>query len=141
MPNMGPYKPKNAHEYKNTYYDKKSSEHGHYEPKKGPRRYGGDGSIARVTHMTWVEDNRDFSPKTSAPTPEAKPEPAKESTPIELSPEAAQAKERVNNYKDSIDATQGSDFSTDDSTETETKAQGLADKYKLNLIGQAVPGS
>ncbi len=40
-----------------------------------------------------------------------------------------------------MDGTQGSDFSTDDSPETEAKAQGLANKYKLNLIEQAVPGS
>ena len=132
---------KSAHEYKNTYYDKKSSEHGHYEPKKGPRRYGGDGSIARVTHMTWVEDNRDFSPKTSAPAPEAKSEPAKAPTPVEHSDEIKQAKERVGNFKADLNGTQGSDFSTDDSPETEAKAQGLADKYKLNLIEQAVPGS
>ena len=132
---------KSAHEYKNTYYDKKSSEHGHYEPKKGPMRHGGDGSMARVTHMTWVEDNRDFSPKTSAPTPETKSEPAKAPTPIEYSSEIQEAKERVNNFKTNMDGTQGSSFSTDNPPETEAKDQGLTNKYKLNLIEQAVPGS
>ena len=80
----------------------------------------------------------------AAPTPEPEvpaSEPAKERTPIEHSPEVKQAKERVSNFKASIDGTQGSDFSTDDSAETEAKAQGFADKYKLNLIEQAVPGS
>lgn len=82
------------------------------------------------------------APVTAAPTPEPEvraSEPAKERTPIEHSPEVKQAKERVGNFKAGLNGAQGSDFSTDDSTEAE--AQGLADKYKLNLMGQAVPGS
>lgn len=142
MPNgKGPSKPKNAYQYNNTKYAKKTSEHGHYEPEITGKRYGLDGSMANFTTMNWVEDNRDFSPETPAPTPEANPEPAKERTPIEHSDEIKQAKERVGNFKTNMDGTQGSDFSTDNPPETEAKAQGLADKYKLNLMEQAVPGS
>ena len=82
------------------------------------------------------------APVTAAPTPKPEvpaSEPAKERTPIEHSLEVKQAKERVGNFKAGLDGTQGSNFSTDDSIAA--KAQGLADKYKLNLIEQAVPGS
>ena len=72
-------------------------------------------------------------------------EPEKERTPIEHSDEIKQAKERVRAYEDNImsglDGTQGSDFSTEDSTETEAQAQGFFNNYKLNLMEQAVPGS
>ena len=82
------------------------------------------------------------TPAASTPEPEVSAsEPDKEHTPIEHSDEIKQAKERVGNFKAGLNGIQGSDFSTDDSTETEAKAQGLADKYKLNLIEQAVPGS
>ena len=82
------------------------------------------------------------TPAASTPEPEVSAsEPDKEPTPIEHSDEVKQAKERVGNFKAGLNGIQGSDFSTDDSTETEAKAQGLADKYKLNLIEQAVPGS
>ena len=82
--------------------------------------------------------------EATAPTPEPEvsaSEPAKESTPIENLPKVKEAKERVGNFKTNMDGQAGSDFSTDDSAETEAKAQRLADKYKLNLIEQAVPGS
>jgi hypothetical protein len=102
MANMGKYKPKNAYEYKNTYYDEKSSDHGHYEPEVTGKRYGRDGSMARVTQMRWVEDNRDFSPEASAPTPEtAPPEPTSPdvSPEIEYSPEIQNAQQLVNRFE------------------------------------------
>lgn len=89
-----------------------------------------------------VDTPEPVTPAASTPEPEVSAsEPAKERTAIEHSDEIKQAKERVGNFKAGLNGTQGSDFSTDDSTETEAKAQGLADKYKLNLIEQAVPGS
>ena len=159
MPNMGGYKPKNAHQYNNTKYRKKTSEHGHYEPEITGKRYGRDGSMANFTTMNWVEDNRELTQAAPVAEPKPEPEPAKEPTPVEHSPEVKQAKERVNNYKQqTIDGTTGSDFSTEGATaETngisfepgktdtqaynpnagnEEEAQGFADKYKLNLINK-----
>ena len=102
MANMGAYKPKNAYEYENTYYDKKSSDHGHYEPEVTGKRYGRDGSMAPITEMRWVEDNRDFSPKSSAPTPETSPpEPTSPdvSPEIEYSPQIQNAQQFVNRFE------------------------------------------
>ncbi len=51
---------------------------------------------------------------TPAPEPEAEAKPeAAAPTPVELSPEVAQAKERVNNFKNSIDGSAGSLFNSD----------------------------
>ena len=87
-----------------------------------------------------VDTPEPVTPAASTPEPEVSAsEPAKERTAIEHSDEVKQAKERVGNFKAGLNGAQGSDFSTDDSTEA--KAQGLADKYKLNLMEQAVPGS
>ena len=108
--------------------------------------------------------------EAEAPKAEAAPEPEVsiptpvEEGPIEFSPEVAQAKERVNNWKGSIDGTSGSTFSTSAPTETPEpdampnsvsfapaeintpaykpndgnaeQAQSLADKYKLNLLNK-----
>ena len=102
------------------------------------------------------------------PEPEAPaPEPEKDKGPIEYSPEVAQAKERVAAFK--MNGNAGSTFNTEASATTEAatagtnsisfepakidtpaynpdagneeEAQSFADKYKLNLIEQAVPGS
>ena len=102
MANMGAYKPKNAYEYDNTYYDEKSSDHGHYEPEVTGKRYGRDGSMAPITEMRWVEDNRDFSPESSASTPEpAPPEPTSPdvSPETEYSPQIQKAQQYVNRYE------------------------------------------
>tara|TARA_R110001592_G_scaffold3027_1_gene16859 strand:+ start:293 stop:889 length:597 start_codon:yes stop_codon:yes gene_type:complete len=98
----------------------------------------------------------------AASKPEAAAEPAQPKTPISLSPEVAQAKERVAAYK--MDGNAGSTFSTESSAPAEAatagtngisfepgkidtqaynpnagneeEAQGFADKYKLNLINK-----
>lgn len=105
------------------------------------------------------------APAQQAPTPEpeAPAEPAKDKGPVELSPEITQAKERVAAYK--MDGNAGSTFSTEASAPAEASAagsnsvsfapakidtptynpnageeaaQGLADKYKLNLINKGI---
>ncbi len=77
-------------------------------------------------------------------TPEAKPKPeAAAPTPIELSPEVAQAKERVNSYKNSIDGTAGSVFDSDnvdynslneEQAPTEDAASSFLDAKKSKLM-------
>jgi len=69
-----------------------------------------------------------------APEPEVVTEPEKDKGPVEYSPEVASAKERVQKFKGTMDGFAGSTFNTDASNEEE--AQGLADKYKLNLLGK-----
>ena len=123
---MGAYKPKNAYEYNNTNYDEKSSDHGHYEPEVTGKRYGRDGSMAPVTQMRWVEDNRDFSPETSAPTPEtAPPEPTSTdvSPEIEYSPEIQKAQQFVNRFE------QGS------SPYNDLSSQDFLNSYKQGVTG------
>ena len=112
-----------------------------------------------------VKEKKAEAPKTeAAPEPEVSIPTPVEAKPIEYSPEVAQAKERVNNWKGSIDGTAGSTFNTSAPTETpepdampnsvsfapaETdtpaykpndgnaeQAQRLADKYKLNLLNK-----
>ena len=97
---------------------------------------------------------------TPAPTPEPEapaPEPKKDKEPVIQSPEIADAKERVANYKQqSIDGNAGSDYSTEASTagtngisfepakidtpaydpDAGKEAQGFADKYKLSLLNK-----
>ncbi len=109
---------------------------------KTPQKGGGFKYGEKRMIYKKVDTPAPVTPAASTPEPEAAAlEPAKERTPIEHSPEIKQAKERVGNFKTNMDGTQGTAFSTDDSPETEAKAQGLADKYKLNLIEQAVPGA
>ena len=79
---MGAYKPKNAYQYNNTKYAKKTSEHGHYEPEITGKRYGRDGSMANFTTMNWVEDNREVTQAA----PVAEPEPPKEEPKAPVTP-------------------------------------------------------
>jgi len=93
------HKPKSAYDYENTYYDKKTSDHGHYEPEVTGKRHGRDGSQAAITEMRWVEDNRTFeAPPVNTP-PEAAPEPMPEQ--IE-EPKVIQS-ERVQKAQDLVD--------------------------------------
>ena len=74
-----------------------------------------------------------------APQPDEAPEPSAPKGPVQLSPEVQQAKERVNNYKDSINGNEGSLFDSNETepaveNDAEKEAQGFADKYKLNLM-------
>ena len=82
-----------------------------------------------------IEKPTSTAPAQQAPAPEAKPEPEKKPAgPIELSPEVQQAKERVNNYQDSIDGSQGSMFSTDEPKSTnEEAAVNFLDNKKSSL--------
>ena len=112
--------------------------------------------------MIYKKVEQKQAPAQQAPEPEAPAEPAKDKGPVELSPEVAQAKERVANYK--MDGNAGSTFSTSAPTETPEpdampnsvsfkpaeintpaynpnagnaeQAQGFADKYKLNLLNK-----
>lgn len=110
-----------------------------------------------------VKEKKAPAPKPEAAAPKA-PEPEKDKGPVELSPEITEAKERVNNWKGSIDGTAGSLFSTSEPAKTPEpdampnsvsftpaeidtptynpnagnaeQAQGFADKYKLNLLNK-----
>lgn len=124
MANMGAYKPKNAYQYNNTKYAKKTSDNGHYEPEVTGKRYGRDGSMANFTTMNWVEDNRDFSPEASEPTPEiAPPEPDSPdvSPEIEYSPEIQSAQNFVDKYERTA------------SPYTDSSSQDFLDFYKQRL--------
>ena len=106
MPNMGPQKPKNAYQYNNTKYAKKTSEHGHYEPEITGKRYGLDGSMANFTTMNWVEDNRDFS--STELQPEVAQEVEQELPPeVQLSNRAASANAATQAYEDVLLNRQG----------------------------------
>jgi hypothetical protein len=112
-----------------------------------------------------VKQKKAEAPKAeAAPEAKAPAEPEKDKGPVKLSPEVAQAKERVNNWKSSIDGTAGSTFATSAPAETPEpdampnsvsfapaeintpaykpndgnaeQAQSLADKYKLNLLNK-----
>ena len=80
------------------------------------------------------------APVEQAPAPEAEPEVEKRpATPIELSPEIQQAKERVNNYENSIDGSQGSTFSTEEPKPTNNvAAASFLDSKKSSLIDKMV---
>ena len=132
------------------------------QSKKSRKGGGFDYGEKRMIYKK-VEQKQAPAQQAPAPEPEA-PEPEKDKGPVELSPEVAQAKERVNNWKGSIDGTAGSTFNTNAPTETpepdampnsvsfspaETntpaykpndgnaeQAQNFADKYKLNLLNK-----
>ena len=110
---MGAYKPKNAYEYNNTNYDEKSSDHGHYEPEITGKRYGRDGSMAPVTQMRWVEDNRSFEAPDAAPeAPEAPPmEPVAQSE-IPTSDQVSKAQDLVDSYTSGIITGSNSPYKT-----------------------------
>ena len=103
MPNLGKYEPKSPYEYQNTYYDEKTSDHGHYVPEVTGKRYGRNGDHAKVTQMRWVEDNRSFeAPDNSndaAPVVEAPPE---KDSPVYASEQSSKAQDLVNTYKTNI---------------------------------------
>ena len=84
-----------------------------------------------------ASEANDSTPVAPAPAPEPEAEAeTKPATPVELSPEVAQAKERAAAYK--MDGNAGSLFSTDEpqAAEAEPDAQSFADKYKLNLLNK-----
>ena len=138
MPNMGGHKPKSAHEYQNTYYDDKTSDHGHYEPEITGKRYGRDGGQAKVTTMRWVEDDRSFEspkapaePKTDeAPAPEPKPTP-------QTSEQLKQAQDLVNSYTSDIMNNDSSIYNapsdTPQASTSATAAESFLKSKKLDL--------
>jgi hypothetical protein len=122
---------------------------------KGKDVVGKQWQTAPVFSMLPEAEEKESTPAPAPAEPAPEPEPEKERTPIEHSPEVQQAKERVANYENDvmsgktsddifmnannpIDGSQGSDFTTE---APDADAQNFADKYKLNLIQQAVPGS
>ncbi len=107
MPNLGKYEPKSPYEYQNTYYDKKTSDYGHYEPEITGKRYGRNGDHATVTQMRWVEDDRKFeAPAADAPVEEYS-EPTEEPL-VQLSQRAASANAGTDAYENVLLNRQGS---------------------------------
>ena len=147
------------------YQDQEPADYLHTRTTRGA---GKDGMVTKNGRAAYYKIEKPVGPATTAPTPEpeAPAEPAKDKGPIVHSPEVAQAKERVAAYK--IDGNAGSTFNTEASAPAEAatagtngvsfapgkidtqaynpnpskkEAQNFADKYKLNLMEQAVPGS
>ena len=119
------------------YQDQEPEDYLHSRTTKGAGRDGLKYTNSKVGYYK-IEKPTDSAPEAPASTPEAPEAETKPATPVELSPEVAQAKERVNNYKDSLDGNAGSLFSTDEpqAAEAEPDAQSFADKYKLNLLNK-----
>ena len=125
---------------------------------KTPQKGGGFKYGEKRMIYKKVDTPAPVTPAAPTPEPEAPaPEPKKDKGPVVHSPEVAQAKERVNNYKQqSIDGNAGSDYSTEASTagtngisfepgkidtpaydpDAGKEAQGFADKYKLSLLNK-----
>tara|TARA_Y100000385_G_C13004753_1_gene598901 strand:- start:52 stop:579 length:528 start_codon:yes stop_codon:yes gene_type:complete len=164
---MGAYKPKNANEYKNINYDEQSSSYGHYKPEIIGKRYGRDGSMAPVTQMRWVEDDRKFeAPPIVVSEPESNPAPQE---PTQLSETAARANAQADAYEKTLMTRDGSnifandknviaDFNTLSATNfadeiapkmpnelkaarSNAYAQNYADDYKLALSDQLKSGT
>ena len=119
------------------YQDQEPEDYLHQRTTKGAGRDGVKYTNSKVGY--YKIEKPDDSTSAPTPAPEAKPEAETQpSSPVELSPEVAQAKERVSNYKNSRDGSAGLDFSTDEpqAAEAEPDAQSFADKYKLNLLNK-----
>ncbi len=121
------HKPKSANAYQNTYYDKKTSEYGHYVPEVTGKRHGRDGSQAPITEMRWVEDNRQFS----SPQQEQAPAPAAETSPVDtqLSNDVADASAYTDAYERKILPKQG-DIAVGGDLDP---VQGFKDAYQSKL--------
>ena len=116
------------------YQDQEPADYLHTRSTKGAGR---DGMQTRYSKAAYYKIEKPSEPAPVAPAPEPEPEAeTKPATPVELSPEVAQAKERVAAYK--MDGNAGSLFSTDEpqAAQAEPDAQSFADKYKLNLLNK-----
>ena len=133
---MGAYEPKNAYEYNNTNYDDKTSEYGYYEPEITGKRYGRDGSMAPVTQMRWVEDNRDFSP---AELPQAVAQEAEQVLPpeVQLSNRAASANAATQAYENVLLSKQGDSTIRGDSSPVQDYKNAYQDNLTEELKAKA----
>ena len=129
MPNMGAYKPKNAYEYNNTYYDDKTSDYGHYEPEITGKRYGRDGSMASIKEMRWVEDNGQFSGPDATETQASLPAAPAPSAEVQLSVRAAEANAATEAYEKNLLTRQGDATILNDSS----PVQDYKNAYQNNL--------
>ena len=118
------------------YQDQKPEDYLHSRTTRGAGKDGMETSNSKTAYYK-IEKPTDSAPE--APQPDKEPTAPEAPTPVELSPEIQQAKERVKNYEASIDGTAGSLFQSNETepaveNDAEKEAQGFADKYKLNLM-------
>ena len=94
------------------YQDQEPEDYLHTRTTRGA---GKDGMQTSNSKTAYYKIEKPAGPASEAPasTPEAPEAETKPATPVELSPEIQQAKERVKNYEASIDGSAGSNFNSD----------------------------
>ena len=80
------------------YQDQEPADYLHTRTTKGAGKDGAETRTGKAAYYK-IEKPSESAPVAPAPEPEAPAKPAKDKGPIELSPEVAQAKERVAAYK------------------------------------------
>ena len=109
---------------------------------QGRTTSGGVGGREIKTYGMKPKQEESNTEPTPAPIPEAPQAEKKPSTPVQLSPEIQQAKERVNSYQDYMDGSAGSAFDSNDvdynslneaEDTNETAAASFLDSKKASL--------